>query len=453
MPICDAPDGRGGAWLDDGTIVFAPTASSGLWRVPATGGAPVLLLDRQHGEAGLKFPVRVDRRHVLFWAQADVSARSELRLLDLDLTKPTPVVVSRGGGAFDRGTLFYWREGVLLGQRLDVETGRLSGNVARLAVDVPARTANVGAPNVSAGGGHVAVADAGAELNQLTWVDRSGRVTGLLGNPAPQTRPELSSDGNRLVLERQMPGQGESSLWLLDLDVGSSKQLTSGDSSFGLWSPDNSRLLFRSMRGVGGNGNLYQLAIDDPIRIDPVMEGSAALWPAGWLPSGNGIVFQSNGPSNPDLQFPTDILVKHSDVPPTVFRSLAMIDSVRLSPDATRIAYVTRVTGQSEVILDTFPTPAARPVQVSRGGGSRPHWSGDGRELFFLSGNRMMLVATRTGLPVAAASATPLFSLPPGNGVPQELTVHHDSSRFLVVVPTLGASPTVKMLLNWSPAP
>ena len=38
--LADASAGRGGAWSADGVILFAPTANSGLVRIPDTGGTP-----------------------------------------------------------------------------------------------------------------------------------------------------------------------------------------------------------------------------------------------------------------------------------------------------------------------------------------------------------------------------------------------------------------------------
>ena len=38
--ICDAEDGRGGSWSNFGTIIFAPTRTSPIFRVPAEGGIP-----------------------------------------------------------------------------------------------------------------------------------------------------------------------------------------------------------------------------------------------------------------------------------------------------------------------------------------------------------------------------------------------------------------------------
>src|SRR5207302_2339802 len=39
--LCDAADARGGSWGNSGTIIFAATRSSPIFRVPSEGGAPI----------------------------------------------------------------------------------------------------------------------------------------------------------------------------------------------------------------------------------------------------------------------------------------------------------------------------------------------------------------------------------------------------------------------------
>ena len=45
--LCDAPDGRGGAWNAAGVVLFSPSRESGLSQVSAFGGAasPVTMVD------------------------------------------------------------------------------------------------------------------------------------------------------------------------------------------------------------------------------------------------------------------------------------------------------------------------------------------------------------------------------------------------------------------------
>src|SRR5204862_2824346 len=56
--VCDAPDGRGGAWSGNGLIVFAPQLAAPLYRVPASGGQPITLttLDASRQETSHRLP-------------------------------------------------------------------------------------------------------------------------------------------------------------------------------------------------------------------------------------------------------------------------------------------------------------------------------------------------------------------------------------------------------------
>jgi eukaryotic-like serine/threonine-protein kinase len=48
--LADAPNARGGAWNNDGVIVFAANNTEGLVRVPATGGVPMVVTRLSEGQ-------------------------------------------------------------------------------------------------------------------------------------------------------------------------------------------------------------------------------------------------------------------------------------------------------------------------------------------------------------------------------------------------------------------
>ena len=58
VTLCDAPNGRGGSWGEDGTIVLAPEIYSGLSRVSSAGGTreAVSTLDKEKGETTHRWP-------------------------------------------------------------------------------------------------------------------------------------------------------------------------------------------------------------------------------------------------------------------------------------------------------------------------------------------------------------------------------------------------------------
>ena len=73
VTVCDAPDGRGGAWGEDGNIIAALRFQGPLVRVSAAGGTPQALtqLDAQKGELTHRFPqILPGGKAVLFTAGA-----------------------------------------------------------------------------------------------------------------------------------------------------------------------------------------------------------------------------------------------------------------------------------------------------------------------------------------------------------------------------------------------
>jgi serine/threonine protein kinase len=79
VTICEAERGVGGTWGRDGTILFAPTPSSPLFRVPSSGGkpAPVTKFDQKRPETMHRYPVFLpDGRHFLYAAATTRPTRS-----------------------------------------------------------------------------------------------------------------------------------------------------------------------------------------------------------------------------------------------------------------------------------------------------------------------------------------------------------------------------------------
>jgi Tol biopolymer transport system component len=66
------------------------------------------------------------------------------------------------------------------------------------------------------------------------------------------------------------------------------------------------------------------------------------------------------------------------------------------------MAYTSDETGQNEIYVRPFPEVNEGKWQVSTGGGDSPLWSPDGRELFYRSGDTVMVVSV---------NAEPNFSL------------------------------------------
>jgi Tol biopolymer transport system component len=125
----------------------------------------------------------------------------------------------------------------------------------------------------------------------------------------------------------------------------------------------------------------------------------------------------------------------------------------QLAPGGGRLAYTSDESGTIEVYVRPFPREAG-PVNVSVNGGFDPRWRADGRELFFLSAEGMLMAAEISGdQTIRAGSVRPLFKTAIHGTNPPYLSnfaVTKDARRFLINVPTQppGAGP-ITMTMDW----
>jgi hypothetical protein len=117
---------------------------------------------------------------------------------------------------------------------------------------------------------------------------------------------------------------------------------------------------------------------------------------------------------------------------------------LRFSPAGGRVAFVSDESGRPEVYVAPFPVIGGGVIAVSSGGGGAPRWRRDGRELYFLSGNRIMVAAIKAdGRP---ADPVPLFATDRW----ANYDVMDDGARFLAIVrESVAVEQPLTVLLNW----
>jgi hypothetical protein len=131
-----------------------------------------------------------------------------------------------------------------------------------------------------------------------------------------------------------------------------------------------------------------------------------------------------------------------------------------LSPDGKWLAYHSNDSGESQVYVRPFPNVNDGRTQVSPAGGTRPAWSRDGRELFYLDKDGFLTsVAVRAEGP-AFTAGTPARLLQTkyyaGNTVLgldlRAYDVAPDAQRFLMMKDVEGEpraeSPKLVVVLN-----
>jgi eukaryotic-like serine/threonine-protein kinase len=149
--------------------------------------------------------------------------------------------------------------------------------------------------------------------------------------------------------------------------------------------------------------------------------------------------------------FPMDGQAERKPVP--YLTTPAREDQAEFSPDGRFVAYTSTEAGDPEVYVQPFPNASEGKWLISNGGGAEPHWSRDGKELFYFAGQTLM---------AAPISLQPTFS----NGSPARLfeapvqpwyindsdrsQVAPDGRRFLLLVPAdKNAAPPIDVVVNW----
>jgi hypothetical protein len=115
------------------------------------------------------------------------------------------------------------------------------------------------------------------------------------------------------------------------------------------------------------------------------------------------------------------------------------------------VAYASNESGRFEVSVQTLPL-TDRKWTVSTAGGYEPRWRGDGREIYFLSEDRKLMVASVEPGP-SFGVPRPLFQtqVPPGvTANRNHYAPTRDGTRFLVNTESADARPvSITVVLNW----
>jgi serine/threonine protein kinase/Tol biopolymer transport system component len=446
--LCNAPDGRGGAWNRDDVIIFAPYYSSGLSRVSASGGepSPVTTLNSSRQEDSHRFPQFLpDGRHFLYFARSTQPENSAIYVGALDQPQAKRIISANTNVAYaPPGYLLFPREGTLMAQAFDVASLELTGAPFRIAEQVGYnRLYNEAYFSVSDTGG--LVYQSGGAKTQLVWFDRSGKQLGSPGPPGDYGFLALSPDEKRVAVEGVDAQTGTYDIWLLDLARGIPSRFTfdPASDSAPTWSPDGSRIVFASNRD--GVINLYQKLSSGAGSEEAILKSGGPKWPHDWSVDGRFILYEQ---ISPNTQSDLWVLPLFGDRQPFPFLQTKFNEwGGDFSPDARWIAYQSDESGSVQMYVQSFP-PGSK-WQISSEGGSWPRFRRDGKELFYLAANGKLMVvelkANASGLEFSVPK--PLFE----THATDRYAVSADGQRFLLNTPVEESTAApITVVLNWT---
>jgi eukaryotic-like serine/threonine-protein kinase len=452
--LCDAPSGRGGTWSKDGVILFTPSGhlGVGLFRISASGGTPVQITvpDKSLLEDSHRWPFLLpDGVHFLFSA-IHLSGRRELSSVymgSLGSNEKRLVTKAGANAAYVAPYLLFYRDQTLFGQPFDTKKSEPAGEAFPILTDIQYWPRISEAVFAATSTGLLVAQKAGdSGASQLLWFDRKGQEIGMGLKPGIYGNISLSPNGKAVASDTTDPASQNTDVWTYDLENQSAKRLTFDPAidSTPIWSPDGSRMVFGSNRGV--NFDLYLKDTNGAQEEKPISQDGNDRFPTDWSRDGKYILYERGA----DLWF-----VILPEFRPTQFlKATSTLKGGRFSPDGKWVAYSSNESGRWEVYVTSFPEAHGK-WQVSNAGGVEPKWRSDGKELFYLSPeSKMTAVPVKTGLsfdpgtPAALFQANPREMLATSEQFSYE--VSQDGQKFLINTHVKTAITPLSVVLNWS---
>ena len=416
--LANALAARGGSWGRRDVILYAPNAESAIWRVNAdgTGAAPVTEGLKTAEDQSHRWPLFLpDGNHFLFWAgnfgNAKGDRSSGIYASSLDGKERKPVALCHSSFGYDAGHLFYANdERQLVSVAFDTSTAAVSGGTSVVANVVGFHPATFWAVlTVADNGTLVYNPSAGAALSALTWIDRTGKELGRIGEPGVMANPTLSPDGSRVALDISDQKASNVDVWLESTSGAGNSRFTfdPAEEVVGVWSRDGSMLAYRSSLAVGAAVFLKRATGLERERQRYTVSVSDDIVPNSWSLDGRQILCTHQNPTGYYLE-----LMPVAGGETTRF--LSSKDSAtngQISPDGKWAAYASDESGNWEIYVTSFPGAAGK-WQVSRGGGSEPRWRGDAREIFYIGPSGMLMavpVSSESGF--STGTPAPLFQV------------------------------------------
>jgi Tol biopolymer transport system component/tRNA A-37 threonylcarbamoyl transferase component Bud32 len=455
--VCDADDGRGGSWASSGTIIFAATRGSPIFRVPADGGTPVAMTRSTPASNLAEFGSHrwphffPDGEHFVYVNAPNGACTNltEMRFAALDGKQDFSLMRSCSSAAFASGHLIFWRDGNLVAQPFDPRSGALSGNAVPIAQHVAFDALFSFSEFSAAADGIVAYVNGeGLTGAQLIWYDRSGNRLGKLGDNDQYASVSISRDGSRVVADTTL--QGESTIRLLDAR-GTRTLITTqgGTSGYPVFSADGAQVYFTSSKN--GPYDIFVKAVDGSSDEREVLKFDKGLMGAVFLaasPNGKYLAFQTADPVTKKLN--VSVLPLVGERIPRTFLNLAVDYSApAFSPDGKWLAYEAGQGAKREVYITPFPAGGAQ-YAVSTNGGERPVWRRDGKEVYYREGLRLMSVAVKgKGEAVELSPPSPLFEVAARNMNGRWYDVGPDGHFLMNTSPNVSQAENFELLINW----
>lgn len=437
-----------GAWSPDGQTILVADERDGVRAISTADGAVRQVIEPKVGKIRF-YPSFLPGAGRFMYGEFVPGNATTFAWYESNLAGATPSLLFEASTDRDRSNARVAGEHILWvrDQNLVARPANQSASGATtppVVIASPLYSQTRGGASFSVSQNGVLVYESVANLNRsrLVWFSRTGERISQLGVDADYSNLEMSPDGARLLVSLTDGGSRSRDIWILDMTRGVPTRVTfdPADERSAAWSPDGKSIVYRR------DGELFTRPVEGGPE-QPFLVDKRSKDPRGWSKDGKYFLYRATGNGN-------DLWVKPAapGQAPYAFISTQFGEAFgEFSPDGKWMAYVSDESGADEVYVTAFPSGQGK-VRVSSSGGLFPRWRQEGRELYFLSTDNRMMVATvapsATNFRVGSVEVLFPTGVIMSPGVPY--VVSADGKRFLInsTIPSTDP-PSLSVIFNW----
>lgn len=464
VPLTKVNDPRGLAWIDRSSLIYSPEAAAGLMRISADGGQPasVTTPDPNKGQRTHRWPCPLPGGKAVIYTVGQTNSPddydgSALEAVTLASGERRTVLQGASMASYvPTGHLLFTRGGALHAVPFDPDRLQVTGAVVPVLQGVMGdRTTGAAHFSVGSDGtlAYIPGTSRGA-LRVMLWVDGEGKTRPVDLAPAQHNDLRLSPDGTRVAFVQGTSGV-VADVWVFDLQRKSITRLTfDGTNSTPVWSADGKTIYYASIDPPGRKTTFLRKPADGSRDAEPVgaiewrgyfkealANGTAAIVETVRTATKADIHRIPLTPGKADIIAPTSLVATQADE-----------YASDVSPDGRWFAYSSDESGRYEVYVRDLSGSGGR-WQISTAGGEEPHWSPDGRRLYYRYEDGLFGVPLDTRSGFSAGTPQLLFrgvyNLRSDTGLSYD--VDPKSGGFLMMRPAIDQKSrnTIRVVLNW----
>ncbi|MEJ2194495.1 MAG: protein kinase [Ignavibacteriaceae bacterium] len=394
LPICDAPDGRGGSWSSNGTIVFSPNGYDGIYKVHSSGGNPeeIIKTDTSFQIQSLRYAYFLpDGNHFLYSTKNRVGGSTPndgIYVASLDNNMPVKLISASSNCQYADGYLLFVDQSILVAQKFNPDKLKIEGEAMPVADNVQYFDAALSGTFAVSQNGRLVYIQGNTNVQNLALLYINRNSIRKISDVVPSNSASFSRDGSKIVSDLYDPGERRSDVWVYDINRNVWTRLTfDGNNIVANWTPDGKQITYISnanspnmmpyIKNADGSGEAESLFESNYSVNDISLDGKYYLMGAiNYISSFSG--------------FDLILTVKGDEDPVTILAATNFNEGfASFSPNMKWIAYNSDESGIAQIYIIPFDPNNTSGIsarwQISVDGGERAKWMNNGKSIYFIT--------------------------------------------------------------------